>query len=469
CTSTRLSYEKTGVFSKIATDYVAQAESLKPFFKHAPTMAGIKDAITARQQFPTNRKLLVDELQKQYMTVDRSNAVMENITSLLSPDTFTITTAHQNNIFTGPLYFIYKILHTISLSAQLKKEMPQYNFVPLYYIGSEDADLDELNHIYLDGEKLVWETQQKGAVGRMKIDPALLRLIDRMEGQLSVQPNGKEIIGLLRQHYKSGDTLQHATFSFVNALFAEYGLLVLLPDNASLKKQMLPVFEDDLLNQAASGIVEKTAARIQEAGYKTQAHPRDINLFYLKDDLRERIELRGNEYEVLNAGLPFSRDKMLAELQWHPDRFSPNVILRGLYQETILPNVAFIGGGGEVAYWLELKDLFEHYKVPYPALILRNSFLVVEEKWQLKMKKLGFSIETFFQKEQELLTQLVKRDTANELPLKEKLAEAESLYDNILQQAIAIDSTLEKHVNALRQKTVYRLQELEKKMLRAEK
>ncbi len=469
CTSTRLSYAKAGVFSKIATDYVSQAADLRPFFQHAPTLDGIQKAISDRQQFPTNRKLLVEELQKQYATVSRSKAVTENIQSLLSPDTFTITTAHQNNIFTGPLYFIYKILHTISLSAQLKQSLPQYHFVPVYYIGSEDADLEELNHIYLDGEKLVWRTQQKGAVGRMKIDAALLRLIDRMEGQLSVQPNGAEIISLLRQHYKSGDTVEHATFGFVNALFAEYGLLVLMPDNAALKKQLIPVFEDDLLHQTASGIVGKTAERIQAAGYKTQAHPREINLFYLKDDIRERIELHGDEYQVLNEGLPFPKDKMLAELQWHSERFSPNVILRGIYQETILPDIAFIGGGGELAYWLELKDLFAHYKVPYPVLVLRNSFLVVEKKWQAKMDKLGFNMEDFFLREQELLNRLVKRDTANKLKLNGTLSQTEALYDTIRQQAAAIDITLEKHVEALRQKTVYRLQELEKKMLRAEK
>jgi len=469
CTSTRLSYAKAGVFSKIATDYVSQAADLQPFFQHAPTLDGIRKAISERQQFPTNRKLLVEELQKQYATVSRSKAVTENIQSLLSPDTFTITTAHQNNIFTGPLYFIYKILHTISLSAQLKQSLPQYHFVPVYYIGSEDADLEELNHIYLDGEKLVWNTQQKGAVGRMKIDAALLRLIDRMEGQLSVQPNGAEIISLLRQHYKSGDTVEHATFSFVNALFAEYGLLVLMPDNAALKKQLIPVFEDDLLHQTASDIVGKTAERIQAAGYKTQAHPREINLFYLKDDIRERIELHGDEYHVLNEGLPFSNDKMLAELQWHPERFSPNVILRGIYQETILPDIAFIGGGGELAYWLELKDLFAHYKVPYPVLVLRNSFLVVEKKWQAKMDKLGFNMEDFFLREQELLNRLVKRDTANKLKLNGTLSQTEALYDTIKLQVAAIDTTLEKHVEALRQKTVYRLQELEKKMLRAEK
>lgn len=469
CTSARLSYAKTGVFSKIVTDYISQASSLKPFYMHAPTLDGIKDSIRQRQQFPTNRKALVEELEKQYATVPRSKEVLANISALLSPDTFTVTTAHQNNIFTGPLYFIYKILHAIKLAADLKKELPQYHFVPVYYIGSEDADLAELNHIHVDGMKLTWDTNQKGAVGRMKIDPALLKLIDRMEGQLSVEAHGKEIIALIRQHYKSGDTVQHATFSFVNALFAEYGLIILLPDNAMLKKQMIPLFEDDLLHQAASVIVGKTSEQIQAAGYKTQAHPREINLFYLKDDIRERIEAHGSDYSVLNTNLHFPQEKILAELQWHPDRFSPNVILRGLYQETILPNIAFIGGGGELAYWLELKDLFIHYKIPYPVLILRNSFLVLEKKWQDKIGKLGFTIEDLFSKEQELLNRLVKRDTVNKLQLDDTLSAMESLYESIRQQALAIDSTLDKHVQALRQKAMYRLRELEKKMLRAEK
>lgn len=469
CTSTRLPYEKTGVFSKIATDYIAQAPELSPFYEHTPNLDGIKKAIAARQQFPTNRNLLVEELEKQYATVTRSKEVLENIKLLLSPDTFTITTAHQNNIFTGPLYFIYKILHTIKLAANLKKEFPQYNFVPVYYIGSEDADLEELNNIHIDGVKLVWETNQKGAVGRMKIDSALLRLIDRMEGQLSVEQYGKEIIQLVRQHYKSGDTIQHATFSFVNALFAEYGLIILLPDNAALKKQLLPLFEDDLLHQTASNIVGKTSEQILSAGYKTQAHPREINLFYLKDDLRERIELHGNEFTVVNTSLRFPQEQMLAELQWHPDRFSPNVILRGIYQETILPNIAFIGGGGELAYWLELKALFNHYKVPYPVLVLRNSFLVVENKWLQKISKLGFTTEEFFAKEQELLNKLVKRDTVNKLELSASLSQTEAIYESIRKQAVAIDTTLEKHVLALRQRAMHKLKELEKKMLRAEK
>lgn len=469
CTSTRLPYRQTGAFTKIALEYIDQSPALKPFFAHPPSLKGIQKAIEARKQFANNREVLVKELKKQYEKLPSSAAVQKNIEALLSENTFTITTAHQNNIFTGPLYFIYKILHTIKLAEHLKSSLPANHFVPVFYLGTEDADLDELNHIYLGGEKLQWNTKQTGAVGRMKIDKELVKLTGLMEGQLLVLPFGKEILILIEECYKEGETVQSATFRFVNAVFAEYGLVILLPDNAELKRQMNHVFEDELLNETASGIVEKTAEKLDAAGYKVQANPREINLFYLKDNIRERINNRGNKYSVLSTKVTFSKDELLAELKNHPERFSPNVILRGLYQETILPNLIFVGGGGETAYWLLLKDLFDHYKVPYPALVLRNSFLVVEKKWQEKIAKLGFTTEDFFLPEQELLNRLVARESKNEIKLNGTLTELEQLYENFKKKAVAVDISLAKHVDALKVRTVERLQELEKKMLRAEK
>ena len=320
CTSTRLPYRQTGVFSRIVVDYIDQAAELMSFVAHPPTINGIQKSIEIRKQFPTNREVLVRELKKQYAIVDLADSVQKNIEALLSPETFTITTAHQNNIFTGPLYFIYKILHVIKLADHLKKSLPECNFVPVYYIGSEDADLEELNHIYLDGEKLTWNTRQTGAVGRMKVDKELLKLIDSIEGQLAVLPNGEKAVSLVKDCYRLGEDIQTATFKIVNALFAHYGLIVLLPDNVYLKQQMVPIFEDDLLNQTASGIVEKTTVKLDEL-YKVQAHPRDINLFYLKDDIRERIEVREGKYEVLNSKIVFTKEELLTELRNHPENW----------------------------------------------------------------------------------------------------------------------------------------------------
>jgi bacillithiol synthase len=468
-TSARLPYRQTNCFTKIILDYLDHAEDLRPFYDHVPSLQGIQAAITRRQKYSTNRLVLVEQLKKQYAGIDPDDVVRKNIELLLSADTFTITTAHQPNIFTGPLYFIYKILHAIKLSDHCKALLPQYNFVPVFYMGSEDADLDELGHFYLNGEKVVWNTKQTGAVGKMKVDKDLLRLIAQVDGQLSVLKHGSEILSIIKDCYKEGVQIQHATFKLINSLFGEYGLICLIPDNAVLKKQAETIFKDDLLKETASGIVEQTASKLQASGYKLQANPREVNLFYLMDNIRDRIVKVNGKFITHDSRLTFDEEQILSELQAHPERFSPNVILRGIYQEIILPNLVYIGGGGEIAYWLQLKDLFEFYKVPYPILLLRNSFLIVEKKWQERIGKLGFIADDFFLPERELLNKLVARETKNEIKLNGNFTEAEKLYDALKKQAAAVDATLGKHVEALRVQSIYRLQELEKKMLRAEK
>jgi len=467
CNSTNLSFEQTGYFSKIIIDYLNQSPSLLPFYKHPVSMEGIKAAIAARESVQPDRTLLVKELQQQYVGVNTSTQVQQNIQQLLQPNTFTITTAHQPAIFTGHLYFIYKIVHVIKLAHRLKKEFPDKHFVPVFWMGSEDADLDELGHVFLSGEKLVWDTKQTGAVGRMTTK-GLDKLIHRIDGELSVQPHGKELIQLLHTCYLESLDIQIATFKLIDALFKEYGLITILPDNANLKKVMEPVFREDLLQQVPAGIVGKTIEQLSQE-HKVQASPRPINLFYLKDGIRELIELKDGQYEVRNTDIRFTQEEILTELSNHPERFSPNVILRGLYQETVLPNIAFIGGGGETAYWLELKGLFDHYQMPFPMLVLRNSFLIVEKKWQEKIHKLGLQSKDFFQSENNLLTQLVSRHKNGELKLKHELEAAIHVYEQLKNKAAAIDQSLTQHVEALQARTLKPLQELEKKLLRAEK
>jgi bacillithiol biosynthesis cysteine-adding enzyme BshC len=469
CTATRIPYRLTNAFSKIVLDYVAQENQLNYFFSHPPTISGIQKSIDERKKFNTNRNALVETLKVQYKGIPTSASSEKNIEILSRDTTFVITTAHQPNIFTGPLYFLYKILHAIRLAENCKTLLPAYDFVPVYYMGSEDADLDELGHFYINGEKKTWKTAQKGAVGRMKVDKGLLELVTEIRGQLVSLPHGEELLAMLTDAYKEGSLVQQATFKFVNALFAEWGLVVLIPDHPAMKSQMISLFEDELKNQTASGIVESMASKLESAGYKVQAQPREINLFYLENDLRSRIEIKSGHYLVHDTTLKFTEDEILKELNEHPEKFSPNVILRGLFQETILPGIAFIGGGGETAYWLQLKTLFEHYKIPFPVLVLRNSFLLIEDRWNRFMSKLGFTAEDIFLSEAQLVNKLVTRDSPMQLSLDKTIQEASSLYDQIKNQAVQIDSTLEKHVDALKNTSLKRLMELEKKMLRAEK
>ncbi|MBW7892343.1 MAG: bacillithiol biosynthesis cysteine-adding enzyme BshC [Chitinophagaceae bacterium] len=462
-----IDYECTNAFSALAIDYLQQHNSLGSFYQHTPDLSGIESAIRERAGFNTDRDTLVEVLNRQYAEINTSEKVKINIQRLAERNVFTICTAHQPNLFTGYLYFIYKIVHAIKIADELNNQYSDYHFVPVYYMGSEDNDLEELNHIFLNGEKLTWDTTQTGAVGRMK-PKGLETVIERIGGELGVYQHGSSLIALLRQCYLESASMQEATFRFVNSLFGSYGLIVIIADDVLFKKKMLKVFEDDLFTQTPAALVAETARQLAEK-YFAQVNPRDINLFYMKDDLRERIVQLEDGYEVHHTGIHFTREQLEEELKNHPERFSPNVVLRGLFQETILPNIVFIGGGSEVAYWLELKALFQYYKVPYPLLLQRNSFLVVESKAGQLMEKLELGTQDIFSNESAILNEIVRAKTHHQLTLEKEIEQLKKVYKTVESLAGAIDVTLTRHVNALEAKVLKPLHNLEKKMLRAEK
>lgn len=463
-----ISYRQTGYFPKIVTDYLSRSLSLQPFYRHPASLQGVRDAISVRKNYKTNRVLLAEQLQLQYHAVTISEKVKDNITALQNENTFTICTAHQPNIFTGHLYFIYKIIHAIKLADTLNEQIPGNKFVPIFYVGSEDADIEELGQLFINGEKYNWKPKQNGAVGRMKVDDDLLKILKKIKGQLSVEPYGEHIVKLVEECYTIGTTIQQACFTLINKLFGELGLIVLLPDNAALKKQMLPVFEDDIFRNIPLKIVEDTCNNLQK-NYKVQAHPREINLFYLKDDIRNRIIWQNGMYTVYDTGIQFTKDELQHELENYPERFSPNVILRALYQETILPNIVFIGGGGELAYWFQLKEMFKHYSVPYPVLVLRNSFLLIEEKINSLILKLQLTSSDIFKPEDEIINNMVRKNSDKTVSLENEKNKMVSVYKEILLLAKEVDATLVKHTEALKAKTIKKLEALETKLLKAEK
>ena len=467
-TAKHISYEDIGSFSKIILDYIKGDEKLKPFYTHPVSADGIKAAIEERKLYPTDRKLLVDTLQKHYSEQSPTNQQQHNIELLSNSNCFTVTTAHQPNIFTGHLYFIYKILHTIKLCEKLKAQMPENDFVPVFYMGSEDADLEELGHIYVNSNKHEWKTNQAGAVGRMKVDKALIQILDTIAGEITVHQHGNEIINLMKACYTDGLTIEQATFKLVNTLFGEFGLIVLLPDDADYKRAFMPVVEKELKEEFSHNIVAETVGKFPKV-YKVQASGRDLNMFYLKDDRRDRIEKEGKIFRTHDSLLTFDDEQINAELINHPERFSPNVILRPVFQEMILPNIAFIGGGAEVAYWLELKKVFEAVNVPFPVLVLRNSFLLVEKSYLLKVNSLGFNVTDLFKTENELMNVLVKRDSAVQLSLEKERQAIHAFYAQLKNTAGAVDITLQPHTEALEKLALKKLDALEKKMLRAEK
>jgi bacillithiol biosynthesis cysteine-adding enzyme BshC len=454
---TTLPYAATHSFSKLVTDYLAEAPHLKPFLNRFPTLENFGEQMKEKQNFPpAQRQLLVKALEKQYGNLPKNPAVELNIALLQQEKTFTITTGHQLNIFTGPLYFVYKIVSAIKTCQQLKKAYPENEFVPVYWMAAEDHDFAEINHFNLFGKKHEWASEQKGAVGRMKPD-GLEKVLEELPEKFPV----------FEKAYRESQTLAEATRKIVNELFGEYGLVVLDGDEPELKKVLIPVLLNEFSDNISYRLVNQTNETLA-AYYKPQVLAREINLFYLDKDLRERIVQEGDKFSVLNTDLAFSKEEMTKLAQAYPEKFSPNVILRPLYQEMLLPDLAYIGGGAEVAYWLQLKAVFEHYRIPFPIIMLRNSAMYVNKASASRIQKLGLQAADMFEDLQALKKRVSDQLDLPVISLDAQKHSVSEIFAAIESLAKTVEPTLEKTVAAEGQKVQNVLQMLEKKIAKAQ-
>ncbi len=462
-----ISYQDTHSFSKLVLDYVNDEEFLKAFYSFRPDMDGLKKAVDARD-FKGNRVELVDVLTQQYQNVKTNKSVKHNIKLLADQNTYTVTTGHQLNLFTGPLYFIYKIVTTINLALELKIAYPDKNFVPVYWMATEDHDFEEINHVNVDEKNISWIQQTNGATGRLSTK-TVAAAVTAYKGYLGISKNGKKLAKLVENAYLENENLADATRVLVNSLFERYGLVIINADDRRLKNQFAPIIANDILNQDSAHLTEKTNEALIEQGYKIQVNGREINFFYLVDNLRERIVEKDGIYRVNHTDISFSKDELKREIESNPERFSPNVIMRPLYQEVILPNIAYIGGGAEVSYWMQLKSNFDFYKIDFPVLLLRNSALVIDQRSADNLKRLGFTLEDAFLPTAVLQTMWVKKNSLSKLNLDKEKKAIQSIFEQLETDAEEIDKTLGISTESAKVKTNRLLVNLEKKLLRAEK
>ncbi|WP_343329414.1 bacillithiol biosynthesis cysteine-adding enzyme BshC [Polaribacter staleyi] len=466
---TQIPFKKTGFFSATMLDYLEKKEAIQPFYNNFPDITGFHNQIEEKQKSfrLQSRLVLVDALKKQYQGFNVSEKTNEYIESLKHQNTFTVTTGHQLNLFTGPLYFLYKILSTINLCEELATKFPEQNFVPIYWMATEDHDFEEINYFNFDGKKVMWNREDGGAVGRFSTD-GLDAVFDVFSNHLGNSKNATFLKQLFSDGYLKHNNLADATRYIANELFSAYGLVILDGDDASLKELFSPIVKDELENQTSFKAVSKTIKDLEKS-YKIQVNPREINLFYLGADFRERILFEDGIYKVNNTDITFTKAEILKEVDDNPKSFSPNVIMRPLYQEVILPNLCYLGGGGEMAYWLELKDYFEKVAIPFPILLLRNSVQVVSKKQVNKLEKLNISLEELFLDQYDLLSQKVTENSEIKVNFDAKIQFLEKQFLELKEVAKKTDISFVNAVNAQERKQVKGLENLQKRLLKAEK
>lgn len=463
-----ISYQDSGYFTPLMNDYLDQKENLQSLYNRFPTLENFKEQLREKQENfeAENRNVLVSVLKQQYQNVAISDLTYQNIEALKYQNTFTITTGHQLNLFTGPLYFLYKIISAINLSKELKAKYPDYNFVPVYWMATEDHDFDEINYFNFNGKKFRWNKESSGPVGRISTE-GLAEVLEIFSLEIGHGNNAETIKKLFNDAYLKHGNLTDATRFLANSLFGAYGLVILDADNKDLKKLFIPFVKEELVQQTSNKKVLESTEALKN--YNVQVNPREINLFYIEDGLRERIILQNEMYYVNNTDLKFSEKQMLSELENHPEKFSPNVIMRPLYQEVILPNLCYIGGGGELAYWLELKSFFNAVNITFPILLLRNSVLLASKKQAKKADKLNLTWKDLFMKQADLANKKIKSLSEFEIDFSEQKEFLKKQFENLNVIASKTDPSFSGAVKAQEKKQTKGLENLEKRLLKAEK
>jgi len=464
-------FQETGYFSALICDYLEEKEGLKPFYNRFPHLENFEEQLLEKAaSYHGDRAVLVEALHRQYANSKISEATGEKIDALASKNTYTVVTGHQLNLFTGPLYFLYKIISTINLTEELKENYPNYEFVPVYWMATEDHDFDEINYFNFKGKKVQWNKTANGAVGRLSTD-GLEAILEVVTAQFGNTDFALKLTTLFKEAYLGHTNLTDATRYLANALFGNYGLVILDGDDPALKQSLVPYMHKDIFEQQAYKEVSVSINELSKLSesYKIQVNPREINYFYLKDRFRERILEKKGMFLINNTDIQFSREELVKEMEQHPERFSPNVIARPLYQEVLLPNLCYIGGGGELAYWLELKSYFERLNVTFPMLLLRNSALVITSKQQEKCKKLGVSETDIFLEQNTLINKKIREISNISIDFSPQKKTLDKQFEALYELTMETDKSFLGAVKAQEIKQKKGLDHLEKRLLKAQK
>ncbi|MFN5985162.1 MAG: bacillithiol biosynthesis cysteine-adding enzyme BshC [Fluviicola sp.] len=406
----------------------------------------------------STRTVLVQVLNEQLASI-ASSQQKENLELLAVNTTYTVTTGHQLSLFASPLFFVYKILHVAKLAKDFNEKNSENKIVPIFWLASEDHDFDEVKSTQLFGKKITWNSEQSGAVGRFNLND-----FKEVFSVFSDLFAGKEaeINDLLEspndQNY--GSYLQ----VLVSKLFAQFGVLVLNPDDKRLKQLFSAVIKKELLESPSFKAVEQTNKRLIQASLSPQAQAREVNLFYLSEGKRTRIEKVGIDFKIGSES--FSQDKMLQLVEQEPEIFSPNVILRPVYQEMILPNLCYVGGGGEMAYWIQLKGVFEAMNVVFPLIQQRVSLHLIDSAMQKRISALPFEYSTYFEDPIELKKRFLAENAEENVDFSTANSKFIDFQEVIKTSVLSVDQGLESWLSAEMTRMQKQLETIEQRTLK---
>jgi bacillithiol synthase len=420
-----------------------------------PDMNGLRNAMDAKAWSLDRRVELLKAWSIQYTDNHPRQQLLE---SIKQPTVFTVTTGHQLVLATGPAYCIYKIASTIALAKKCNAIWSDRKIIPVFWLASEDHDFAEINHLFGKAFQPVWKRPHGGPVGRLPVN-GILEVLEQWLAWLQ-ENNAGYLAQLIRESYTTGN-LSDAFRTVIDHLFQHEDLLILDGDRPAFKSQWKSHLKKELLESPTIAAMQTSSKWIADRGFGQQITPREINLFYQSNDMRKRIVCKDDGWNVLDTEVKWNEKELLEELNNQPERFSPNVALRPIYQENILPNIAYVGGPGELQYWLQLKPVFDAFETEMPVVLLRDSALLVNRSSSKKWLKLGGDWKVFQSRFDSIQKDLVQQSSVDIAPTKKKI---EAVMHDLKTELAALDQSLATAADMELNNQLKGLELLEKKM-----
>ncbi len=465
-------------FSRLYRDYINDFQKLQRYYEtDFHSLDNIKKYAERMRHRYTHRQELVEVLLDQNRQYHATDATLENIRLLSDDNTFAVVTGQQVGILTGPLYTIYKAITTIQLAKVLNTIHPGYKFVPIFWLEGEDHDLTEAASAgFINAEYSITEieymlagkpTQKNiGAVGEIIFDDNLIVFLNTLHKTLVHTEFKEQLFGMLRNTYHPNTTFNQAFVSLMNKLFYRDGLIFISPNNKRLKQLLSHIFQKELSEfPRVSQLIIEQSAELEEE-YHAQIKTKALNLFYFYKGGRYFIEPRENDFSLKGTRHTISKEEMLQTATQNPELLSPNVALRPICQDTILPTIVYVAGPSEIAYFAQLKKVYQYFDLTMPLIYPRASVTLIEEKFERILEKYQLNISDVFRGVEHVRKKVI--ELVSEVNIDEMFNEAKQCINDQLNEMKFginyIDSTLISSLENTRQNIEQNLFSLKEKI-----
>ncbi len=467
--------------SSLARDYYYNPKKVSQFYNG--NFRNLTDFLKQAGKVRTRdyqRKQLAAILKEQNRNYGCGSETLGNIHNLRQNQTCAVVTGQQAGLFSGPLYTIYKALTAVKLTEYLNQN-GQGSFVPIFWLAADDHDLAEINHINLLNKKNQIENIQcdsfslstKLPVSKILLTQEINKCVQQLNNSSHDSEFKDEIISHLSEAYEPDLSYVEAFGKWMTRLFKSYGLIFIDASHQGFKELGKSVFLKEIAENSPSTLCAiETSKNLKQAKYKCQIPLREgiLNLFF-SDPERLSIGIKEDGYIIKDTQQTYGRDELFSLMEKNSYLCSPNVLLRPIYQDTILPTVAYIGGPSEIAYFAQMKSIYDRFDIPMPILYPRKSLTIIEHNIKSVLQKHNLNVLDFWRNFDQTIQTIIKKNIPQSIDkfFSTAASHLKQDFQSIKKEIVSIDPDLGSSADLTLEKINQQFKYLEKKILKTSK